>query len=278
MNVKKQITNKIEYGLTKKVALFTNARDESHIKEWAAHHLLIGFDYIIIFDHKSNIPLTEVFKNFDKRVTTIKCNMENPIKIKLMNESIKYAKKLKVDWFIYLDADEFIILHNKFKGVKHLLNCYGFSDSLGINWLIFGSNNFQTEPENILGSYTKSELHLNSHVKSFVRPYEAVRSDNPHFYHIKNKNKAFGLDKKMSGPFNDYNMPFNVAPAYIAHFVNQSEETYIKRKLKLPADDTGKFRVGNSSHIHSSYNDVENQQPKIKYYENVQAFLQQYAK
>jgi hypothetical protein len=49
MNVKKQITNKIEYGLTKKVALFTNARDESHIKEWAAHHLLIGFDYIIIF-------------------------------------------------------------------------------------------------------------------------------------------------------------------------------------------------------------------------------------
>ena len=41
------------YIMNKKVALFTNARDEKHIKEWAAHHLLIGFEYIFIFDHKS---------------------------------------------------------------------------------------------------------------------------------------------------------------------------------------------------------------------------------
>ena len=63
------------YGLTKKVALFTNARDELHIKEWAAHHLLIGFDQIIIFDHKSKIPLTNVFQNFDKRVKIINVSL-----------------------------------------------------------------------------------------------------------------------------------------------------------------------------------------------------------
>ena len=41
------------------VALFTNARNEKHIKEWVAHHLLIGFELIVIFDHKSIKPLNK---------------------------------------------------------------------------------------------------------------------------------------------------------------------------------------------------------------------------
>ena len=35
----------------KQFVLFTNARDESNLKEWCAHHLLLGFDCIYIFDH-----------------------------------------------------------------------------------------------------------------------------------------------------------------------------------------------------------------------------------
>ena len=44
MNIYKSKTDRI----AKKVGLFCNARDEKNIKEWAAHHLLIGFDVIII--------------------------------------------------------------------------------------------------------------------------------------------------------------------------------------------------------------------------------------
>ena len=54
--------------MTPKIALFANVRDEKHIKEWAAHHLLIGFDIIVLFDHKSKTPLQTVFAKFDKRV------------------------------------------------------------------------------------------------------------------------------------------------------------------------------------------------------------------
>ena len=70
--------------MTPKVALFANVRDEKHIKEWAAHHLLIGFDLIYIFDHKSDIPLKSVFKTFDKRVIIERCEMDGAIKIPLM--------------------------------------------------------------------------------------------------------------------------------------------------------------------------------------------------
>ena len=86
----------INYGPTKRVALFTNARDEKNIKEWASHHLLIGFDKIIIFDHKSILPLKDVFNNFDNRVTVIDAkHYETNVKLTLMNVAAKIAKKLK---------------------------------------------------------------------------------------------------------------------------------------------------------------------------------------
>jgi hypothetical protein len=117
-----------------RVGLFCNARDEKNIKEWVAHHLLIGFDSIIIFDHKSQIQLKDVFANFDKRVSIIRLELpDGNIKSRLMNYATKIAKKINLDWFIYLDADEFLILNKKFKGVKHFLNTYSYGDSIGVN-------------------------------------------------------------------------------------------------------------------------------------------------
>ena len=110
-------------SLVKSVALFCNARDEKHIREWATHHLLVGFNHVIIFDHNSIVPLSTVFSNFDKRVKIIRYdNSQNNVKITLMNKALQIAKQMRVDWFIYLDADEFIIFNNKFKGVKDFLN------------------------------------------------------------------------------------------------------------------------------------------------------------
>ena len=95
-----------------KVILFTNARDEKNIKEWAAHHLLLGFDLIYIFDHKSQVPIGPQFANFDNRVFVERCEMNSPIKLPLMMRAAKAAQLLGADWMIYLDADEFIMLNN----------------------------------------------------------------------------------------------------------------------------------------------------------------------
>jgi hypothetical protein len=273
------------YGITKKVALFTNARDEKHIREWAAHHLLIGFDNIIIFDHNSIIPLSNIFQNFDKRVTIINHKTsptENAVKMPLMNKAIQIARKINVDWFIYLDADEFIILNSKYRGIKHLLNNHNFAHSLAINWLVFGSNNLVKDPDGlILGNYTKSDLILNNHVKTFVRPFEAINSGSPHFYNIRDKNRMFALNKFLDGSepyyFNTNNVEYYNVPAFIAHYINQSEETYIKRKINLPQDDIGKYRNCSINDIHQSHNDYENLYPKYKYAKTVKDFLAQYS-
>ena len=261
----------------KKVGLFCNARDEKNIKEWATHHLLIGFDNIIIFDHKSKIPLSNIFSNFDKRVNTIKINLEDGnIKKILMNNAVLIANRIGLDWFIYLDADEFLILNNKFKGIKHFLNTYSYADSLGVNWVMFGSNNLVEEPKGlILENYTKSCLILDQHVKSFVRPNEIKYSDNPHYYHIKNPSKMLGITfKVLDYPqcFSKVNIPFYQAPAYIAHYVYQSEETYINRKIKLKGDD-GRVRSDMKKEIHNHYNDVINLGSQ-KYVKQIKDFLQ----
>jgi hypothetical protein len=283
--MKKQviITNSPINVLANKVALFTNARNEKHIKEWATHHLLIGFDNIIIFDHKSTIPLKKVFHKFDKRVKTIDVsNLENPIKMLLMNQAIGIAKQLNVDWFIYLDADEFIVLHNKFRGVKHLLNTYNHADLLAINWLMFGSNNLKKEPSGlIIENYTKSELYLTDLVKCFVRPNRAVNATNPHFYHVSTNNRCFSINGKLLNqivPNIENKIEYYNSPAYIAHYVYQSEESFINRKVLLPRDDNAEFRFDNKedvSYIHDSYNDVDNLQVKNKYAFNVNKFLEE---
>jgi hypothetical protein len=273
--------NTVNYGFTKKVALFTNARNEKHIKEWAAHHLLIGFDLIFIFDHKSTVPLSIRFKNFDKRVQIINVSyLELPIKLQLMKVASNIGKKYNVDWMLYLDCDEFLILNKQFIGVKHFLNNYNFAHSLGVNWLMFGSNNLVKDPDSlILENYTKSELILDKHVKTFVRPNEVLGVSNPHYYIIKNKLKRYGINNKIlsgNAAFNPVTFIFYKSPAYIAHYVTQSEETYIKRKGLLPADDTGIMRNVNTSnvkYIHNMYNEGENLQPKTRYAEKINQFL-----
>ena len=259
------------------IALFTNARDEKHIKEWAAHHLLLGFDYIFITDHLSAIPLKQVFHNFSKQVIVSTYNKSGNIKIHLMNKAISTAKRYKVDWFIYLDADEFIILNHKtIHNIKQFLQVYNAVDMVGINWLMFGSNFLEKDPPNIIGHYTKSDLLLHNHIKSFVRTNEAIDASTPHVYNIKNPANFFCYNHRMPNitSYHEYNIPFYKVPIYIAHYIIQSKESYIRRRHNRPRDDTGTFRNKNEIlNIHQLYNSIDNLQPKTQYEHIIGEFL-----
>jgi len=270
------------YGECKKVILFTNARNEKNIKEWAAHHLLIGFTSICIFDHKSNPPIAPQFSNFDKRIKVLRVDFENPVKLRLMNMAVSIAKQNNFDWMLYLDADEFFIL-NSFQGVKRMLTQFSYAHSLSVNWLMFGTNNHVKEPAGlILENYTKSDLIPNDHVKTFVRPQEVVTARSPHWFTINNPSRMITIINKpmpcMNGcyAFNPCKVAYYKLHAYIAHYVYQSEETYMKRKILLEADDGSGFR-NKILDLHKQHNEVENNDPKNKYADNVKAFLQKFS-
>jgi hypothetical protein len=195
-----------------------------------------------------------------------------------MKRATEIACLMKADWFLYLDADEFLIL-NRFIGVKHMLNHYHFADSLSLNWLMFGTNNYVKEPDGLLlENYTKSDSKLNDHVKTFVRPSQVSTTvaTTPHTFHIVNPTRSFAITgaSMSKKTFNPTKNAFWKVSAFIAHYIYQSEETYKERKIELPTDDTGGFRSLDND-IHSKHNEVDNFIPK-KYAENVKAFLKQY--
>lgn len=252
-----------------KVFLFTNARDEKYITEWATHHLLLGFDAIIIFDHKSVIPLQTVFNN--KRIIVKRTLLNGGIKIPLMKQAVSISKKQKVDWFMYLDSDEYLSL-NFFPNVKSMLKLYPHADSLGINWLMFGSCHYDKDPGPLMENYTKSCATVDKHVKTFVRPETVIDIENAHYYLIYDSRRMFGLPNVRINPpypFNDTKIPYKNVGAYVAHYVYQSKESYMRRKFNLPRDDTGGSRGNLNLSLLKLYNDVDNFDVKNKYSEKV---------
>ena len=62
-NLQPILLNKHRINDNGQTILFTNARDEPNISEWVAHHLLLGFDKIIVFDHLSTVPISSMIKS-----------------------------------------------------------------------------------------------------------------------------------------------------------------------------------------------------------------------
>jgi len=279
-----------------KVILFTNARDEPNLKEWIAHHLLLGFDFIYIFDHKSKTPLKGNFSGFNKdkfQVHVERCELNGAIKDTLITAAARISKKHNYDWMLYLDADEFFVINNNnITNVKQLLSYYPYADSISFNWLLFGTNYHINEPAGlIMDNYTRSQPTLNDHLKTFLRPNEFL-SPNAHRSDIKNSNKIYhGNGTLLSAVYPPFKsnkhyinpIKFEKSQAFIAHYYVQSEETYNKRKLNLPRDDWGSFRdkkltllgvpITDNYNIHSEFNDTINTMVKDKYSQKIKDFL-----
>ena len=283
--------------MSQKVLLFTNARDENNMQEWVAHHLLLGFDLIYIFDHKSKIPLKGQFQNFNKdnqRVFVSRCELNGAIKEKLITKAAKIAKIMNAEWMLYLDADEFLVINsNEINNVKDLLSFYPYADSISCNWLLFGTNYHVKEPSSglIIENYTRSEPRLNDHLKTFFRPSQFY-SPNAHRSDIKQPNKAYhanGVNLNNVRPIFKFNkhyinpIKFTDAKVFIAHYYIQSEETYNNRKINKPRDDNGNFRdpkktildinITKYYNIHSEFNEEVNTIVKDKYAEKIKEYL-----
>jgi|688.fasta_scaffold76602_3 hypothetical protein len=256
-----------------KIMLFTNARDEKNINEWIAHHFLLGFDKIFIFDHLSAVPISG--PRFNGKLTICRVNeSKNNIKLDFMGRALNVALKNNADWMLYLDADEYLCINN-YNNIKSFLNNFKKADIIGINWLMFGSNDHINHPNGtIVDNFTKSDIRLNQHVKSFVRPECVKRIVNPHFYIIDDISRsynAFGF-RMNNGPFNNTPIIFFKSPIYVAHYHIQSEDEYKHRKGRL-MDDGSKPNILSSKEIHSMHNEIVNNQLKCKYGDNIRKFL-----
>lgn len=256
-----------------RIILFTNARDEKHIKEWVAHHLNLGFDFIHIFDHKSIIPINKLFKP-NPKLRINRNNTDGQVKGMFMDSSIEIAKKEKYDWMMYLDADEFLFLRDH-ETIHDFIKSYGDVNQIGFNWLMFGSNFLENEPDGMmLDNYIRCNSNINRHIKSIAKLSDITSFNSAHCYHVNSiqksvyayQNKRFN---KTDFFWNDIpNKSYTDLPAYICHYINQAFSVYKQRRLSRQRDD-GSIRkfTHTPDTLNMMDNDVINIEVRDKYSE-----------
>lgn len=110
--------------------------------EWVAYHLSIGFDHIIIAYNDCSDGSDALIRALGKRpdITVFENKLgpeEAPQRAAL--DKIQKTKIFKAaDFYIHLDADEFLNIHTGNQKVDSLALVMGNNDVLSINWACFG--------------------------------------------------------------------------------------------------------------------------------------------
>ena len=95
-----------------KIAILMSVRnEESYIDLNISYHLDLGFDYIFIADHCSTDKTRELLDSYKDDPRVIIIQETNPVfdHARIANNLLNHAKlNYKIDWFTFLDVDEFI--------------------------------------------------------------------------------------------------------------------------------------------------------------------------
>jgi hypothetical protein len=268
--VKKNVNINIPVGLN--YIISTNARDEPNIVEWIMYHLMIGFDYVVIIDHKSQIAIQKIVDNYEWRnkVYVIRREDEGAVKMMFLNDIIiPFMMKRCKKYFIHLDADEYFYLNKKYTLTSFTDMIKG--DIIAINWLMFGCNNVEKNTNKykcLIPIYKKSANKLNKHFKLLIRIDNAnpFKFNNPHTIEYTTRKKAIYLNvlgQVIKGTNvwelmkSTINSSLEDTPSYINHYYVQSKEDYIRRKINRERDDIFAKRTFDEK-IFNMDNDIDN--------------------
>jgi hypothetical protein len=183
---------------TKRTALCCIARNEARdIGEWIIYHARIGFDAIILYNHRSVDSTGEVATRAaalaEVDLTVVPWDEE----ISPQNKAYSHALDTfgeYFEWMAFIDSDEFIV-PVKDRTIGQFLDSLGPVSAVAIHWVCYGSSGYVAFPA---GSVTASflwrgplGLSINCHVKMIVRPKKVDRVINPHYFSLKEGSECY---------------------------------------------------------------------------------------
>ena len=99
------------------VAILMSIRNEENFIDFnIAYHLDLNFDYIFIANHCSTDRTELILKKYKDNPKIIVVNETDPVfdHARIINNLLKIAKEnYRIDWFTFLDADEFLSINNE---------------------------------------------------------------------------------------------------------------------------------------------------------------------
>lgn len=218
------------------VAIMKN--EAPYVKEWIEYHLLVGVDRFYIYDNESTDNLKEVLQPYIETGIVIYTywpgRKEEGVQGKAYeNMILKYKDNNR--WVGIIDADEFI-LPMKDKDLKEFLKKYEKCVGVGINWIMYDSNNHFHKPNGgILENYTRVrkiyDNDYNARMKSIVNPRKVQA---PEGHNSIYKENLLAVDEYYRPiRVGDKKDIFSVDKIRINHYWSKSYEEYSK-KIKKP--------------------------------------------
>ena len=117
--------------------------DNAYLDEWVEYHLAIGFEHIVMFDHKSIIPVQNIWGD---KVTLKRIDQDLPF-AEYVHKQV--FREYKAHWILCMDVDEFVVLLQH-KDIKDLLVNYEKVGGLGIPWSMYGSSGHIKIPKGLV--------------------------------------------------------------------------------------------------------------------------------
>jgi len=160
------------------VMVATMVRDDNdYIDEWVEYYLAIGFEHILIYDHKSVKP---VEPKWGIKVTVKRIEIDLPFPEYL---HVSTFRDYKPYWLFTCDVDEFLVLLQH-KDVKNLLVNYEKYGGLGIPWSMYGSSSHIKKPSGLVkDNYLWRTVDTNDkqYVKTIANTQYFQNMNDPHF-------------------------------------------------------------------------------------------------
>jgi hypothetical protein len=261
-----------------KVFLFSNIRDEYNVEEFVAYHFLLGFDKIILYDHLSKNPLTQIFQSYNyPNLIIYRENSEECDKKMFMDRSLFLAHAHKADWFTHIDGDEYIVL-KKHPTVQAFLQDFS---QVALSWLLFGSNHLEKNPSPFLiDTFLRCQsTPIGCGFKTFIRTNKAISSHDPHNWSMHPGEHACNVLKQNIGmPYalNYVDGMYELACVY--HYMHQSYKTYLRRKIHRTMDALRDrtYPMVTREEYHKLYNDVINTYLRDTFSERIKQYIAQH--
>ena len=145
--------------------LFSAVRNEApFIVEWIAYHKAIGFERVVIYSNKSDDGTDELLSALASSGEIEHVMHEVPEGIGPQQNAARLANEsglLKgMDWVLWLDADEFLVVNAGQGALEDLTNSVGAARGILVPWRIFGDGGNRRFP----GRFVSDKFTLASRV------------------------------------------------------------------------------------------------------------------
>jgi hypothetical protein len=198
--------------------------DNSYLDEWVGYHLSIGFEHIVIYDHKSIVP---VEPKWGDKVSV------NRIDIELPFPEYLHLATFKSYWILCMDVDEFVVLL-KHKDIKDLLVNYEKFGGIGLPWSMYGSSGHIKRPEGLVkDNYTWRTVDISTiiEVKTIANTQFYKTMNHPHF--------VISSRPLVNEAFEPFDGPYTTSPRKLCklnHYFTRSYEEWILKRNRGSGD------------------------------------------